>query len=103
MNPNPMQKALAALKLAPKCGAHCRTTGEPCKNAQMANGRCRMHGGKSPGAPRGKKHGRYSHGRSTIKAKEERAEWQTARAELIQTINTWKPHQPQRVRKIPTH
>ena len=30
----------------------------------MANGRCRLHGGKSPGAPRGNrnawKHGRYS-------------------------------------------
>jgi hypothetical protein len=30
----------------------------------MANGRCRMHGGASPGAPRGNanalKHGRYS-------------------------------------------
>ena len=30
----------------------------------MANGRCRMHGGKLPGAPRGNryawKHGRYS-------------------------------------------
>lgn len=33
------------------CGAHCRTTGEPCKNHPMANGRCRMHGGKSPGRP----------------------------------------------------
>jgi uncharacterized protein YjcR len=30
----------------------------------MPNGRCRMHGGKSPGAPKGNrnawKHGRYS-------------------------------------------
>ena len=30
----------------------------------MANGRCRMHGGKAPGAPKGNKnalkHGRYS-------------------------------------------
>lgn len=33
------------------CGAHCRTTGEPCKNHPMANGRCRMHGGKSTGRP----------------------------------------------------
>ena len=49
--PNPMQKALDALKLAPKCGAFARTTGEQCKNASMANGRCRMHGGKSSGRP----------------------------------------------------
>ncbi len=33
------------------CGAHCRTTGKPCKNHQMPNGRCRMHGGKSAGRP----------------------------------------------------
>lgn len=35
----------------PRCGAHCRSTGEPCKNYQMENGRCRMHGGKSTGRP----------------------------------------------------
>lgn len=33
------------------CGAHCRTTGQPCKNHPMPNGRCRMHGGKSTGRP----------------------------------------------------
>ncbi len=42
MNGNPMQAL---------CGAHCRTTGEPCKNHQMPNGRCRMHGGKGSGRP----------------------------------------------------
>jgi hypothetical protein len=46
-----MEKALEALKTAPKCLAHARTTGQPCKNASMANGRCRMHGGKSTGRP----------------------------------------------------
>ena len=40
------------------CGAHCRTTGQPCKNHQMANGRCRMHGGKNSGRP--VKHGYYT-------------------------------------------
>lgn len=42
MSKNPMQ---------PLCGAHCRTTGQPCKNYPMPNGRCRMHGGKSTGRP----------------------------------------------------
>lgn len=46
-----------------KCGAKTRA-GTPCKNSAMANGRCRMHGGKSTGAPKGnqnsKKHGFYS-------------------------------------------
>lgn len=42
MRGNPMQA---------RCGAHCRTTGNPCLNFQMPNGRCRMHGGKSSGRP----------------------------------------------------
>ncbi|WP_439626498.1 hypothetical protein [Shinella sp.] len=32
----------------PKCGAHARTTGEPCRHVAMANGRCYRHGGKTP-------------------------------------------------------
>ena len=62
---NPMQKALDALKLAPKCEAHCRTTNAPCKSAAMANGRCRMHGGKSTGRP-------ATHGQRTKEAKANR-------------------------------
>jgi hypothetical protein len=38
--------------------------GKPCQSPAMPNGRCRMHGGLSPGAPKGNKnglkHGRYS-------------------------------------------
>lgn len=64
---NPMQKALDALKLAPKCEAHCRTTSAPCKSAAMANGRCRMHGGKSTGRP-------VTHGQRTKAAKANRRE-----------------------------
>lgn len=45
------------------CGAKTRS-GEPCKNWAMPNGRCRMHGGKSTGAPKNnqnaKKHGFFS-------------------------------------------
>src|SRR5699024_7930616 len=33
-----------------RCGAKTRA-GTPCKNGAMANGRCRLHGGKSTGAP----------------------------------------------------
>ncbi len=44
---------------APRCGAHARTTGKPCKKAAMANGRCRNHGGRSP---KGKDSPRYKHG-----------------------------------------
>jgi hypothetical protein len=38
--------------------------GTPCRSPAMKNGRCRMHGGPSPGAPKGNrnafKHGCYS-------------------------------------------
>ena len=34
---------------APRCGAWARRTGLPCRQAAMANGRCRMHGGTSTG------------------------------------------------------
>jgi hypothetical protein len=56
MTGNPMQAL---------CGAHCRTTGQPCKNHKMNNGRCRMHGGKGLGRP-------VKHGYFTKEALEER-------------------------------
>ena len=67
MSNNPMRKALEALKLHPRCGAHARTTGHPCKSPSMLNGRCRMHGGSSTGRP-------ITHGRCTLAAKRERQE-----------------------------
>ncbi len=47
-----------------QCGAKTRA-GTPCKTPPMRDRtRCRMHGGTSPGAPKGNryawKHGRYS-------------------------------------------
>ena len=50
MTDNPMQRA-------PRCGAHARRTGQPCRSPAMANGRCRMHGGK---AGRKATHGHYT-------------------------------------------
>ena len=51
------------MHLSPRCGARTRI-GTPCRSPAMANGRCRMHGGKSPGAPIGnsnaRKHGLYT-------------------------------------------
>lgn len=32
-----------------KCGAMCKTTGEPCKAQPTQRGRCRLHGGLSTG------------------------------------------------------
>lgn len=33
----------------PRCGAHSKRSGKPCRNWAMPNGRCRMHGGTSTG------------------------------------------------------
>jgi len=48
---------------SPRCGARTRS-GSRCRSPAMPNGRCRLHGGLSPGAPKGNrnafKHGRYS-------------------------------------------
>ena len=57
-----MQRRLAMLESA-RCGAKTRKK-TPCQSPAMPNGRCRMNGGKSPGAPTGNrnawKHGHYS-------------------------------------------
>jgi glucans biosynthesis protein len=59
-----MQRRLAMLE-SRRCGAKTRK-GIPCRSPAMPNGRCRMHGGKSTGAPKGNKnawkHGHYSKG-----------------------------------------
>ena len=51
------------MHLSPRCGARTRT-GRQCRSPAMRNGRCRMHGGGSPGAPKGNrnafKHGYYA-------------------------------------------
>jgi len=47
----PMQSRLP-MHLSPRCGARTRSA-RPCQSPAMPNGRCRLHGGLSPGAPRG--------------------------------------------------
>jgi hypothetical protein len=46
--------------------------GRPCRCPAMQNGRCRIHGGASPGAPRGAANGRFKDGYWTCEAVEER-------------------------------
>ncbi|WP_425277501.1 HGGxSTG domain-containing protein [Methylobacterium nodulans] len=41
------------MHLSPLYGAKTRA-GAPCRGPGMRNGRCRLHGGASPEAPRGK-------------------------------------------------
>lgn len=65
---------------APRCGAHARTTGQPCKSPAMMNGRCRMHGGKSTGRPA--LHGRFSKG-----AMKRKREWKRLLGDLTRAID----------------
>ena len=37
------------MKSKKQCGAHARTTGNPCKAKALPNGRCKLHGGMSSG------------------------------------------------------
>ncbi len=63
---NPMRRA-DPMQSSPRCGAKTRG-GRPCEGPATPNGRCRMHGGSSPGAPKGKANGNYRHGRYTSEA-----------------------------------
>jgi hypothetical protein len=64
-----MQSSLP-MNLSKRCGARTRS-GKPCQSPAMSNGRCRMHGGLSPGPPKGNKnafkHGRYCDGFAAAK------------------------------------
>jgi hypothetical protein len=60
------------LRQAPRCGARTRG-GTPCQRPAMrGRKRCRLHGGLSPGAPRGQKNGNFKTGEWTIEAIQER-------------------------------
>jgi hypothetical protein len=53
------------------CGARIRAGGV-CDAPAMPNGKCRIHGGLSPGAPRGAANGNYRDGFWTQEAADER-------------------------------
>jgi hypothetical protein len=61
-----------AMHRSRRCGARTRS-GKPCQSPAMPNGRCRMHGGPSPGAPKGNRNA-YKHGRYTAEVIERRRE-----------------------------
>lgn len=70
---------------SPRCAAHSKRTGKPCRAPAVRGYRvCRMHGARS-GAPRGAANGRYAHGLRTKEAAEGRKEIQDLvhRAKLL--------------------
>jgi hypothetical protein len=66
-----------------RCLARTRR-GTPCQSPAMKNGRCRMHGGPSPGAPKGNRNA-LKHGRYTVEAIARRREI----AALIKAVRTF--------------
>lgn len=71
---------------APRCGAKTRK-GAPCNSpAVKGRKRCRMHGGNSLGAPKGKMHGRYRNGLHTYEMKEERQNFRELLKDIKETL-----------------
>ncbi|MFL6816241.1 MAG: HGGxSTG domain-containing protein [Bradyrhizobium sp.] len=56
------------LTRAPRCGAKTRAGGACQRPVVQGRRRCRLHGGLSPGAPRGAQNGNYKDGEWTIEA-----------------------------------
>jgi hypothetical protein len=64
-------RGLEAARLAARCGARTRR-GTICQAPAMPNGKCKTHGGKSPGAPRGERNGNWRGGFYSQKSQAER-------------------------------
>lgn len=78
--------ALGLARSAQRCGARTRR-GTACQCPAIGGRkRCRLHGGLSPGAPRGARNGNWTHGGATNEAiasrKVLRALWREARKML---------------------
>ena len=68
-----IERRLANLAKAPRCGARTRM-GSPCRQAAVkGRTRCRMHGGaKGSGGPPGSRNGNFKRGFWTTESKRER-------------------------------
>lgn len=76
-NDNPMKRL--AMHLSPRCTAHSKRSGLPCKAPAVRGWNvCRVHGARG-GAPRGELNGNYKHGGRTREA--------IATAALMKTCN----------------
>ncbi|MFN2473445.1 MAG: HGGxSTG domain-containing protein [Sphingomicrobium sp.] len=73
-------KQPSQMAVAPRCLARTRS-GKPCQSPAMPNGRCRMHGGPSPGAPKGNRNA-WKHGARSAEHRAMRAALRQMRAEL---------------------
>src|SRR5580693_2962462 len=83
----PMQNKLP-MHLSRRCGARTRS-GSGCRSAAMPNGRCRMHGGMSPGAPKGNKNA-FKHGHYAAEAIASRREIAKLVAVLLDALHRYR-------------
>jgi hypothetical protein len=73
-----------------KCLAKTRNGGACQKMALTGKKRCRLHGGLSPGAPKGAKNGNYSSGEYTLEAIAERKRKTASRRRSFRRIELAK-------------
>ncbi len=64
-----------------------RKIGMTIRPSAMPNGRCRIHGGRSPGAPRGERNGRWRGGFYTPEAKAERRRLRALIRQMRETMD----------------
>jgi len=78
-------EALLKANAAPRCGAHSKRTGKPCRGAAMPNGRCKFHGGKSTGprTPEGLERSRRANWKHGHFSREAKAEQSRVRAAML--------------------
>jgi hypothetical protein len=69
---NHLETRLRNMRSAPRCGARTRAGSRCQRPALRGRSRCRLHGGLSPGAPRGAKNGNFKSGDWTAEAVAER-------------------------------
>jgi hypothetical protein len=70
---NPVEEgALLHLLHARRCGAKTKEGTPCCRRPIRGRKRCRLHGGLSPGAPKGRQNGNYRNGEWTTESIEER-------------------------------
>jgi hypothetical protein len=87
MNQSRLTAQLMNIRAARRCSAKTRAGGECQCPAIRDRNRCRLHGGRSPGAPKGRGNGNFKDGTFTAEAIQER-QWFRS---LVNTYAKLKP------------